>query len=125
MTAWKLKDITALENVISDDYMAVNFEGKVGDKENEIATAKTDPEWISMAVDEIHTREFGKTAIASVSSPRKERGRMEISSAQRCDSWQPPTNDDHQRHSQDRNRYNSPHSFLPSIEFASRIVSLK
>ena len=82
MTAWKLKDITALENAISDDYMAVNFEGKVGDKENEIATAKTDPEWISMAVDEIHTREFGKTAIASVSSPRKERGRMEISSAQ-------------------------------------------
>ena len=65
VTAWKLKDIAALENVISDDYMAVNFEGKVSDKRNEIATAKADPEWISMVVDEIHTREFGNTAIAS------------------------------------------------------------
>jgi ketosteroid isomerase-like protein len=45
--------------------MAVNFEGKVSDKENEIATAKTDAQWISMTVDEIHTRIFGNTAIAS------------------------------------------------------------
>lgn len=30
--AWKLKDIAALENVISDDYMAVDFHGKVSDK---------------------------------------------------------------------------------------------
>ena len=65
VTAWKLKDIAALRNLISDDYMAVNFEGKVSDKENEIATAKADPEWISMTVDEIHTRKFGNTAIAS------------------------------------------------------------
>jgi uncharacterized protein (TIGR02246 family) len=65
VTAWKLKDIAALRNVISDDYMAVNFEGKVSDKENEIATAKADPQWVSMTVDEIHTRKFGNTAIAS------------------------------------------------------------
>ena len=65
VTAWKLKDIAALRNLISDDYMAANFEGKVSDKENEIATAKADPEWISMTVDEIHTRKFGNTAIAS------------------------------------------------------------
>ena len=65
VTAWKLKDIAALRNVISDDYTAVNFEGKVSDKENEIATAKADPEWVSMTVDEIHTRKFGNTAIAS------------------------------------------------------------
>lgn len=63
--AWKLKDIAALENVISDDYMAVDFHGKVSDKQNEIATAKTDAEWVSMTVDEIHTRIFGETAIAS------------------------------------------------------------
>lgn len=63
--AWRLKDIPALQNVISDDYMAVNFKGKVSDKENEIATAKEDPEWISMTVDEIHTRKFGDTAITS------------------------------------------------------------
>jgi len=65
VTAWKLKDIAALRNVISDDYIALNFDGKLSDKENEIATAKADPEWISMTVDEIHTRIFGNTAIAS------------------------------------------------------------
>jgi ketosteroid isomerase-like protein len=63
--AWKLKDIAALQKLISDEYMAMNFESKLSDKENEIATAKTDAEWISMSVDEIHTRVFGNTAIAS------------------------------------------------------------
>src|ERR1700756_1811449 len=63
--AWRIKDIRALENVISGDYMAVDFHGKVSDKENEIATAKADAEWTSMTVEEIHTRVFGKTAIAS------------------------------------------------------------
>ena len=62
--AWKLKDIAALENVISGDYMAVGFHGKVSDKENEIATAKADAEWTSMTVEGIHTRVFGKTATA-------------------------------------------------------------
>ena len=63
--AWKLKDLAVLHNLISDDYMAVNFEGKVIDKENEISTAKADPEWLAMTVDEIHTRIFVNTAIAS------------------------------------------------------------
>jgi len=45
--------------------MAMNFESKLSDKENEIATAKADAEWISMDVDEIHARVFGSTAIAS------------------------------------------------------------
>jgi uncharacterized protein (TIGR02246 family) len=63
--AWKLKDIPAFEETISDDYMAVNFRGRVSDKKNEIATAKEDAEWTSMIVDEIHTRIFGNTAIAS------------------------------------------------------------
>ena len=63
--AWKVKDIAALERLMSDDYMAVNFEGKVSDKSNEIATAKADADWISMTVDEIHTRAFGNTAIAT------------------------------------------------------------
>lgn len=63
--AWKLKDVTALKNVISGDYMAVDFHGKVSDKGNEIATAQADAEWTSMTVEEIHTRIFGKTAIAS------------------------------------------------------------
>ena len=63
--AWKRKDIAALQNLISDDYMAVDFHGKLSDKGNEIVTAKADAEWTSMTVDEIHTRIFGKTAIAS------------------------------------------------------------
>jgi ketosteroid isomerase-like protein len=63
--AWKLKGIAALENVISGDYMAVDFHGKASDKENEITTAKADAEWIPMTVEEIHTRIFGKTAITS------------------------------------------------------------
>jgi len=45
--------------------MAVDFHGKVSGKKNEIATAKADAEWTSMTVEEIHTRTYGKTAIAS------------------------------------------------------------
>lgn len=63
--AWKNKDIAALQKLISDDYMATNSDSKLSDKENEIATAKADAEWISMNIDEIHTRAFGDTAIAS------------------------------------------------------------
>jgi ketosteroid isomerase-like protein len=63
--AWKIKNITALQKLISDEYMAVNFESKLSDKESEIATAKADAEWIAMSVDEIHTQVFGDAAIAS------------------------------------------------------------
>ena len=38
--AWKLKDIAALQKLISDEYMAINFESKLSDRKNEIATAK-------------------------------------------------------------------------------------
>ena len=34
-------------------------------KENEIATGNKDTEWISITVDEIHSRTFGNTAVAS------------------------------------------------------------
>jgi ketosteroid isomerase-like protein len=63
--AWKTKDIGALQRLISNEYMAMNFESKLSDKENEIVTANTDAEWILMNIDEIHTRVFGDTAIAS------------------------------------------------------------
>ena len=63
--AWKTKDIAALRKLISDDYMAMNADSKLSDKENEIATAKTDAEWISMTIDEIHTRVLRKTGFAS------------------------------------------------------------
>ena len=49
--ARKTKDIEILQKLISDEYMAMNFESKLSDKENEIATAKTDAEWISMNIE--------------------------------------------------------------------------
>ena len=63
--AWKTKDIAALQDLISDDYMAVNFENRVSSKEIEITTAKNDAAWDAMNVDEIHARVFGASAIAS------------------------------------------------------------
>lgn len=63
--AWRTKDIAALEKLISKDYMAINYENRLSNKEVELATAKDDLAWNSMTVDEIHTRVFGNTAIAS------------------------------------------------------------
>lgn len=63
--AWKTRDIAVLQRIIADDYMAVNFENKVSSKEIEIATAKSDPVWNEMTVDEIHTHVVGGTAVAS------------------------------------------------------------
>jgi ketosteroid isomerase-like protein len=63
--AWKTRDVAALQKIIADDYMAVNFENKVSSKEIEIATAKSDPVWNQMTVDEIHTHIVGTTAVAS------------------------------------------------------------
>jgi uncharacterized protein (TIGR02246 family) len=65
VAAWKSKNLQALEKLISPDYMAVNFEGKLSDKANELATAKSDNDWDAMTVDEIHTRNWGDAAIAS------------------------------------------------------------
>jgi len=59
------KGIAALREVISDAYLVMNFESRLSDKENEIARAKTDAEWISMSVDEIRTSVFGRATIAS------------------------------------------------------------
>ena len=58
--AWKTKDLAALQRLLADDYMALNGEGEVSTKENEIATAKTDLLWDAMTVDEIHARVFRK-----------------------------------------------------------------
>jgi uncharacterized protein (TIGR02246 family) len=63
--AWKTKDLAALEKLISPDYMAVNFEGKLSTKELELATAKSDSDWAAMNVDEIHTRVWEDTTVAS------------------------------------------------------------
>jgi hypothetical protein len=42
LRAWQDKDLNALSHLLSDDYQAVNFQGIVSVKANEIATAKED-----------------------------------------------------------------------------------
>ncbi len=63
--AWKTRNVAALQRIIADDYMAVNSENKVSSKATEIATAKADPVWQQMVVDEIYTHVVGDAAIAS------------------------------------------------------------
>jgi pimeloyl-ACP methyl ester carboxylesterase len=46
--AWKSKDIAALEKLISNDYMAMNYENRLSTKELELATAKDDLAWNAM-----------------------------------------------------------------------------
>ena len=74
--AWKTKDLAALDKLISPEYAAVNFEGKLSTKEIELATARSDKEWDAMSVDEIHARIWGDTAIVSgfISAQGKEPG---------------------------------------------------
>jgi uncharacterized protein (TIGR02246 family) len=63
--AWKAKDLAALKDLISPDYMAVNFEGTLSSKEIELVIAENDNEWTAMTVDEIWTRVWQDAAIAS------------------------------------------------------------
>ena len=67
--AWKAKDLAALKDLISPDYMAVNFEGKLSSKEIELVIAENDNEWTAMTVDEIWTRGWQDAAIAWGSFP--------------------------------------------------------
>jgi hypothetical protein len=71
--AWKTKDLAVLKDVISPDYMAVNVEGTLSSREIELATAKNDNEWTAMTVDEIYTRVWQDSAIASGLSPPREK----------------------------------------------------
>src|SRR5215470_5074461 len=61
--AWKTKDLAALKGLISPDYMAVNFEGTLSSKENELATAKSDLDWDTMTSTK-STRELGATPLS-------------------------------------------------------------
>ena len=65
LRAWKEKDYTALNNLLSDDYQAVNFQGIVSTKANEIATAKQDRTYNSLTADVISVALYGDCAIAS------------------------------------------------------------
>ena len=63
--AWKTKDLSALQKLIADDYMAVNSQGEMSTKEIELGFAKTDRAYDEMAVDDIHSRVWGNTAIVT------------------------------------------------------------
>lgn len=65
LRAWKDKDYSALNNLLSDDYQAVNFQGIVSTKANEIATAKEDPTYEAMSGHVISVAVFGDSAAAS------------------------------------------------------------
>lgn len=65
LRAWKNKDFNALDHILSDDYQAVNFQGFVSTKSNEIATAKKDRTYVTMNGHVISVVIFGDNAVAS------------------------------------------------------------
>jgi ketosteroid isomerase-like protein len=65
LRAWKDKDYAALDQLLSDDYKAVNFRGIVSTKANEIATAKEDHDYADMKGDVMSVTLIGGSAIAS------------------------------------------------------------
>lgn len=65
LRAWKDKDISARDHLLSDDYQAVNFQGIVSSKANEIATAMEDRTYNSLRGEAMSVSLFGDCAIAS------------------------------------------------------------
>jgi uncharacterized protein (TIGR02246 family) len=65
LRVWKDKDLNALDHILSDDYQAVNFQGVVSTKANEIATAKEDRTYNSLTADVKSVALLGDCAIAS------------------------------------------------------------
>ena len=65
LRAWRDKDLNALGHILSDDYQAVNFQGIVSTKANEIATAKEDRTYNSLTADAISVALYSNCAIAS------------------------------------------------------------
>ena len=65
LRAWKDKDYAALNNILSDDYQAVNFQGIVSTKANEIATAKQPRMYRTLSGDVMSVVLFGDCAVTS------------------------------------------------------------
>ena len=65
LRAWRDKDYSALSNLLSDDYQAINFQGVVSTKANEIATAKEDRTYETMTGNLMSVAVFGDCAVAS------------------------------------------------------------
>jgi ketosteroid isomerase-like protein len=64
LRAWKDKDYTALNQLLSDDYQAVNFQGIVSTK-NELATAEEGRMYDTLKGDVMSVVVFGDSAVAS------------------------------------------------------------
>jgi ketosteroid isomerase-like protein len=80
LCAWKDKDYTALDRLLSDDYKAVNFRGIVSTKANEIDTAKEDRDYVDMKGDVMSVTVFADSAVASgliEASWKDEQGKMQ------------------------------------------------
>lgn len=65
LRAWRDKDYDALNELLSDDYQAVNFQGVISTKANEIATAKNDRTYDMMTGDVRSVAVFGESAVVS------------------------------------------------------------
>jgi ketosteroid isomerase-like protein len=65
VSAWKAKDIPSLDRLIADDYMTLNGESKLANKQSELAEAKDDPPYDRMDVLEIHSLIRGNTAVVT------------------------------------------------------------
>jgi len=65
LRAWKDKDYDALNELLSDDYQAVNFQGVISTKASEIATAKNDRTYDTMTGDVMSVTAFGESAVVS------------------------------------------------------------
>ena len=65
LRAWKDKDYDALNKLLSDDYQAVNFQGIISTKANEIATARNDRTYDIMTGNVMSVAVFGETAVVS------------------------------------------------------------
>ena len=65
LRAWKDKNLDALNHLLSDDYQAVNFQGIVSTKANEIATANEDRTYNTLSGSVLSVALVGDCAIAS------------------------------------------------------------
>lgn len=65
LRAWRDKDYNSLNDLLSDDYQAVNFQGVISTKANEIATAKEDRTYDTMSGNVISVAVFGDSSVAS------------------------------------------------------------
>lgn len=65
LRAWKEKDYAALNQLLSDDYQAINFRGIISGKANEIAAAKEDRDYDTLIGDVMSVIVFADSATAS------------------------------------------------------------